>query len=76
MSKPQHDESERRAQRTGLNVFLVLVLLTAVEYVVAVSLDSIALLIVLLAAAAIGKCWAILVYFMHVTRLWRGEEAH
>lgn len=51
-------------------------LLTAVEYVVAVSLDSIGLLIVLLSAAAIGKCWAILVYFMHIARLWRGEEAH
>jgi len=76
MSEQRHEVAERREQRRGLSVFLVLAVLTAVEYVVAVGLDSIPLLIVLLSAAAVGKCWAIVVYFMHIGRLWRGEEAH
>ena len=75
-SKPQQHESEGRDQRTGLNVFLALALLTAIEYGVAVAVNSIGVLVVLLMVAAIAKCWAIAVYFMHVQRLWRGEEAH
>ncbi len=67
---------EAAAQRRGFIVFLALGLLTGIEYVVAVSLDSSAALVLLLAAAAVGKCWAITLYFMHVYRLWRGEEAH
>lgn len=68
--------AEAVQQRRGLMVFIALAVLTAVEYVIAVSLDSVPLLVVLLALAAGAKCWAITVYFMHVTRLWRGEEAH
>jgi heme/copper-type cytochrome/quinol oxidase subunit 4 len=67
---------EAPAQRRGLIVFIALAVLTAIEYVVAVSLDSTSLLIALLAVAAGAKCWAITVYFMHISRLWRGEEAH
>lgn len=75
MSEPTH-AGEAPAQRRGLIVFIALAVLTAIEYVVAVSLDSTALLITLLAVAAGAKCWAITVYFMHISRLWRGEEAH
>lgn len=67
---------EAADQKRGLIVFLALGLLTGVEYVVAVSLDSKVALVLLLSAAAVGKCWAITLYFMHVYRLWRGEEAH
>ena len=68
--------AESADQRRGFTVFLILAVLTVLEYVVAVSLDSITTLVVLLSLAAVGKCWAIAVYFMHISRLWRGEEAH
>ena len=77
MSKQRHAVvTESAEQRTGFNVFLILAVLTIAEYGVAVGLDSKVALIVLLTAAALGKCWAIVVYFMHISRLWRGEEAH
>jgi hypothetical protein len=76
MKQQTRARTESADQRRGMNVFLVLAVLTVVEYVVAVSLDSVPLLVTLLTAAALGKCWAIAVYFMHITRLWRGEEAH
>ncbi len=71
-----HELREAAAQKRGLIVFLALGLLTGVEYVVAVSLDSTVALVLLISASALGKCWAISLYFMHVYRLWRGEEAH
>lgn len=68
---------EATAQRRGMVVFGILAVLTLVEYLVAVSLtSSTALLVTLLAVAAGAKAWAIAVYFMHVTRLWRGEGGH
>lgn len=71
-----HELREAAAQKRGLVVLLVLGLLTGVEYAVAVSLDSTVALVLLISASALGKCWAISLYFMHVYRLWRGEEAH
>lgn len=67
---------EAAAQRRGLIVIALLAVLTAVEYVIAVALDSTVVLVTFLALAAGAKAWAITVYFMHVSRLWRGEEAH
>ncbi len=75
MSSLNH-AAEQVAQRRGLMVFIALAVLTVVEYIVAVSLDSVPVLVTLLALAAGGKCWAITVYFMHISKLWRGEEAH
>jgi len=69
-------QREEAQQRRGLMVFVALAVLTAVEYVIAVSLTATAPLLVLLALAAVAKCWAITVYFMHVSKLWRGEEVH
>jgi heme/copper-type cytochrome/quinol oxidase subunit 4 len=75
--RTQHNATAESAdQKRGLNVFLILAVLTVAEYFIAVSMDNIALLIVMLTAMALGKCWAIAVYFMHISRLWRGEEAH
>lgn len=71
-----HDIREAAAQRRGLVAFVALAVLTLLEYIVAVSLDSVPLLIVLLGVAALAKCWAITQYFMHIYRLWRGEEVH
>lgn len=73
---PAHAAREAVAQRRGLAVFIALAALTGIEYVVAVSLDSVPVLVTLLAVVAAAKCWAIAQYFMHVYRLWRGEEAH
>lgn len=75
-SSAQHEPREAAAQKRGLTVFLALGILTGAEYAVAVSLDSTAALVMLLAATAVAKCWAIAQYFMHVYRLWRGEEVH
>ncbi|MEI7926704.1 MAG: cytochrome C oxidase subunit IV family protein [Chloroflexota bacterium] len=77
MSKQSHAAAGESAdQRTGFTVFVILAILTIAEYIVAVGLDSKVALVVMLSVAAIAKCWAIVVYFMHVSRLWRGEEAH
>jgi hypothetical protein len=76
MSNHNNTGAEAADQKRGLTVFVILAVLTIAEYFIAVSLDNIVLLVVLLSAMAIGKCWAIAVYFMHISRLWRGEEAH
>lgn len=76
MSNQHNAAAEAADQKRGFTVFLILAVLTVVEYFIAVGLDNIVLLVVLLSAAAIAKCWAIVVYFMHISRLWRGEEAH
>lgn len=68
--------AEAADQRRGLQVILLLAVLTAVEYVIAVALPAGAALVGLLVLAAGAKCWAVAVYFMHISRLWRGEEAH
>lgn len=73
---PAEAAREAVAQRRGLTVFVALAVLTLVEYIVAVSLDSTPALVTLLSVAAVAKCWAITQYFMHIYRLWRGEEAH
>jgi len=64
-------ELKLAAYRRGIYVFLALAVLTAVEYVVAISINSVALLLII----ALLKAAAIVQYFMHVYRLWR-EESH
>jgi hypothetical protein len=60
------------AFRRGMYVFLFLAVMTAVEYVVAISsFNSMVLLFII----ALLKAAAIVQYFMHVYRLWR-EESH
>lgn len=64
--------SERRsaAYRQVLFVFILLAVLTAIEYVIAITLESPALLFIV----ALAKAGLIVNYFMHVYRLWRQEE--
>lgn len=59
------------AYRRGIYVFLVLAVLTIIEFAVAVSFNSTVLLFII----ALLKAAAIVQYFMHVYRLWR-EESH
>ncbi|MCP5093929.1 MAG: hypothetical protein GY943_00090 [Chloroflexi bacterium] len=60
------------AYRQGIYVFLFLAVLTAVEYIIAVSsFNSTVLLFII----ALLKAAAIVQFFMHVYRLWR-EESH
>lgn len=64
---------ERASQARGLRVILMLAALTLVEYVAAVAVQSSAS-IWLLTPLALAKAWLIVTYFMHVARVWRGEE--
>ena len=64
-------ENKAKAYRRGTIVFLVLLLLTAVEFYVGIALNSTALLLIM----ALLKAALIVYVFMHVYRLWR-EESH
>ena len=57
--------------RQILLVFLVLAVLTAIEFAVAINLDNAAVPLFLI---ALVKAGLIVQYFMHVYRLWREEE--
>jgi cytochrome c oxidase subunit IV len=74
--EPQPAQSESHDQRRGFNVIVLLAVLTGLEYVIAVELDVIPLLVTLLALIAVIKAGLILNYFMHFPRVWRGEGAH
>ncbi len=67
------DAALAAAQRLGLVVIVILGALTAIEWFVGTGLDR---NIVPLAIIAVVKAAMIVWYFMHVFRLWRGEEAH
>jgi caa(3)-type oxidase subunit IV len=57
--------------RTGWVVFLILAVLTAVEWFVAVLITAnLPILIVI----ALAKAGLIVHYFMHIVRLWQGGE--
>ncbi len=65
-------EAKASAQRTGLYVFLALMVLTITESII----GSLAMPItVLLLIIALVKAALIVYFFMHVYRLWR-EESH
>ncbi|HVP05562.1 MAG TPA: cytochrome C oxidase subunit IV family protein [Dehalococcoidia bacterium] len=59
------------AVRRGRFVFLVLAVLTAVEYLIAIEVGP---NLPILIGIAVYKAGLILWYFMHVARAWRGEE--
>lgn len=59
------------SQRTGLIVFLTLAVLTVVEFAIAVTIDAnLPIMIVI----ALVKAVLIVHYFMHLVRIWRGQE--
>ncbi len=69
------EQQEAAAQGLGLRVIALLALLTIVEFAVFAVVDAPAALIVLLTPIALAKAWLIIIFFMHVSRVWRGEEA-
>lgn len=62
------------AQRIGWRVIAALAVLTASEFALARTVHSSAALVALLTPFALAKAWLIVTYFMHVARVWRGEE--
>ena len=64
-------ENKAKAYRRGTITFLILLLLTAVEFYVGVAMNSTALLFIM----ALLKASLIVYIFMHIYRLWR-EESH
>jgi cytochrome c oxidase subunit IV len=77
---PGQTISQRRAElagaRLGVWVIVLLALLTGFEYLIAVSVTTPALVVVLLVPFALTKAVLIVTYFMHVAKAWRGEGAH
>lgn len=65
-------ELRASAQRTGLYVFLALLVLTVVESVIGGLETPITVLLIII---ALVKAALIVYFFMHVYRLWR-EESH
>lgn len=70
-----HGGGEAAAQGRGMRVALILAVLTVLEYFAAVGLagSSVGLIAVMTPIAAL-KAWAIFVYFMHLPKVWQGEE--
>ncbi len=56
--------------RIGIVVLVALAALTGIEYIVAVTFNSTAVLFLI----ALAKAALVLQYFMHVYRLWSEEE--
>ncbi len=58
--------------RQGIIVGIALLILTVIEYVVALQTSSATILMLLGAAKAV----LVVYYFMHIASLWREEEGH
>ncbi len=65
-------ESKSKAFRRGTWTFLALMVLTIIEFAVAVALDASVIMLFLI---ALVKAALIVWVFMHISRLWR-EESH
>lgn len=64
-------DKKAMAYRAGVITFVILLVLTGIEYVAAVSLSSIVILFVV----ALVKAAFIVQNYMHISRLWQ-EESH
>lgn len=62
--------------KTGLLVAVLLAILTILEYIFAGEVSDETQRFIGLAFTAVLKAGLIMYYFMHIYRLWRGEEAH
>jgi cytochrome c oxidase subunit IV len=65
-------DGKNAAMRRGNVVLFILALLTIVEFVIALYLESTVLLLIVALLKAAVVVWV----FMHIYRLWRGEESH
>ena len=68
------NSNQGKKNRRGFFVIAALAVITAVEFWVAVAFTEISGLVGLLLAIALVKCWLIVDYFMHISRLWLPEE--
>ena len=66
----------QREQLRGIYVIVVLAILTILEFVVAIVVDSSLWLVIGLTPFALLKAGFIFYFFMHVYKVWRGEEQH
>ncbi len=73
---PGSGHSEQREQSRGFLVFVMLAILTILEFVVAIAVDDSFWLVIGLTPFALVKAALIFYVFMHVYKLWRGEEEH
>jgi caa(3)-type oxidase subunit IV len=67
----QSDQKKKAEYRQNFFVFLVLVVLTLIEFFVAINLDDSTVLLLII---ALVKAGIIVQFFMHIYRLWRPEE--
>jgi heme/copper-type cytochrome/quinol oxidase subunit 4 len=61
-----------KAMLIGRNVFIALAILTVIEYLAAVGIES-DVVLVLLFLMALAKAWLIVVFFMHIAQLRKSE---
>ena len=66
-------DKKAAAYRVGIIVLLVLALLTAAEYAVAINMTNATVILFII---ALLKAAPILQVFMHVSSLWSEEEGH
>ncbi|GMQ78800.1 MAG: hypothetical protein BMS9Abin02_1338 [Anaerolineae bacterium] len=64
-------KDKKATYRQILIVIIVLAVLTAIEFVVALSLDNATTPLYIIALVEAGL---VVQFFMHIYRLWRGEE--
>jgi caa(3)-type oxidase subunit IV len=65
------NDNKKAGYRQGFYIFLALAVLTAIEIVIALNLDSPAVPLIIV---SLVKAGLIVQYFMHIYRLWRGES--
>jgi heme/copper-type cytochrome/quinol oxidase subunit 4 len=66
------NNAKSSALRVGVITFVILAVLTAIEYVIAVTLNVWPVLVVV----ALLKAALVLQFFMHLPRVFSGEEGH
>jgi caa(3)-type oxidase subunit IV len=64
-------KDKKATYRQILIVIIVLAVLTAIEFTVALSLDNATVSLFII---AVVKAGLVVQFFMHIYRLWRGEE--
>lgn len=67
-----HKKTKAAAFRTSITVALVLAVLTAIEYFVALSFPFASILLLL----GLFKAFFVVNNYMHISRLWSPEEGH
>ena len=72
-SEEAHATVDRSVYRRGFNTFLLLGVLTAIEFFAGAIENPSAVLLILL---AIAKAALVLNVFMGITKLWRGGDHH